>query len=622
MAFGGDFDSSLNNVAGGAISSIPTGISVNGSGLSFTNNNSNTGSGITPLDVYASVLFGDYADASKYTTLTLKDTNEIYNIDGTGDINQTYVAFNDISNQTFLHRLDRGNVPIPPVSISDETDIYLTSFQETGLYSNNNIMDNEDPVSFGYDLIINYATSPLFNGSVENFINQFPNYKELNSRLSLIAAFKSIFYKFFKINSPNSIGIENPPRTYYLKKLQGLNNLMQTTDKQFVDYGKDFLTLGLYEDVSVNMGYLVALYKELSWSRVNGKKMIPDNLLRFDLDIVITEAKKYNRVIKNDDGTLSQFADLTSRYRYTLYECQFMFDEMSHGDNIDMSSLNTNDSFDIKINYKYTTLAFDSFVDSPSFIDDNGNMVRQNQTIDNSYIDISAIKSEDSSSYNIINNTLVINPTIYTLNQYGNGYKPIPPSQKDMTDDEINSQSIIEQIINGKNVAVGNALTYRDQLLKATLDNIQNQFGLSLANIAGTLVSRLNSGFTEDGYEYNIAAYLINKTENNILNSFNNTLNKALSGIKADIYAVDVFAEQNLGTNNLFSGNNKHFNIYGNNKTTPLIYSGDNIPNPEPRNGNSVNTSGFGPDGFEYNLEAWKQNRIPVANKTQQQKNK
>ena len=49
--------------------------------------------------------------------------------------------------------------------------------------------------------------------------------------------------------------------------------------------------------------------------------MFPDNLLRFDMEIVVTESRKYNAVSKNDKSTttsLDQYADVISRYKYNI----------------------------------------------------------------------------------------------------------------------------------------------------------------------------------------------------------------------------------------------------------------------------------------------------------------
>ena len=105
------------------------------------------------------------------TTLygTLRNTNDILNTDIPG----AYDAFDDEGGEEFLHRLDQNQIPIGS-SLNNSNDIYLSSFVQSSL-------DNEDPISFGYDIIIGYDNSPLFNGAIEDFITKFSSYSEISS---------------------------------------------------------------------------------------------------------------------------------------------------------------------------------------------------------------------------------------------------------------------------------------------------------------------------------------------------------------------------------------------------------------------------------------------------------
>lgn len=282
----------------------------------------------------------------------------------------------------FRHNLDKE---IP--STSETKSIYLGSaFTST--------RDNEDPTMLGYDLMIDYSTSPLFNGAVEDFINSFPNTEEINSRLTTITEFKKQFYKFFKTSEPNSAqaGVGGDasasldPKVYYFRKITGLDRLVESntsadTKKSFVNYGEDFITIQLNEDVSQNMAYLSTLYKNLSWSRINGKQIIPENLLRFNLILTVTEIRKYNRILSDKENDYKVLADLISKYEYNLYECQFFFPKMTHGDSLDLSAPVLLDGYDIQFNYKFSTMKFTKF----TFNKSSTALVK---SMDNQYVDI------------------------------------------------------------------------------------------------------------------------------------------------------------------------------------------------------------------------------------------
>jgi hypothetical protein len=475
------------------------------------------------------------------TTLagTPKNINDYLN-PSDGSVVKAYKALDNLSEYKFKHDLDPDKIDI------NAGNIYLTTYKSTNF-------NNEDPVNFGYDIIINYANSPLFNGGIENFIDKFSSYSEVKTRKDVISQFKSQFFKFFKIDAstsvkdykgnsvmePDEFGGKYVPRTYYLKKLSGLDNLTESINsdkpKQFIDYGNDYLTLTLNEDVTVNMGYLASLYKILSWSRINGKKMFPDNLLRFDMQIVVTESRKYNKVNKNNKSTqasIDNYADVISRYRYNIYECQFFFEKMSHDDSIDMSALDISQGFDIKINYKYATVNFE-WLNNYDF---NNNTVSQNNEdgrsfLDNSEVDLTTINPGNANNFAIDSNgSILTSPFDYPLNKYGMPYTIDPVVQKNFVagsvlNDANNSVKVKDNYAARlKNYfppeSNNNSVALRDQLIQQTIDNISNQFG----SIGSMIFNSAVSGFTEDGYEYNIPAYYLNKT----LNAANNTLYAAL----------------------------------------------------------------------------------------------
>jgi hypothetical protein len=473
------------------------------------------------------------------TTLagTPKDINNYLNPTD-GSIVTAYKALDNLTEYKFRHNLDPDKIDI------NSGNIYLTTYVSSNL-------DNEDPVSFGYDIIINYATSPLFNGGIEDFIDKFSSYGEIKYRKDIISQFKTQFFKFFKVDAatsvktakgdsvmePDEFGGKYVPRTYYLKKLSGLDNLTESINsdksKQFIDYGNDYLTLTLNEDVTINMGYLASLYKILSWSRINGKKMFPDNVLRFDMQIVVTETRKYNVVSKNDKSTqvsIDNYADVISRYRYNVYECQFFFEKMTHDDSIDMSALDLSQGFDIKINYKYATVNFE-FLNNYDF--ENNTVSQTNDDgksfLDNSEVNLSHINPGNTNNFAINNNNILTSAFDYPLNKYGMPYTIDPVVEKNFVEgsslNDSNNSAIVtdnyaRRLSNYSPPAENSTINLRDELIQQTVDNISNQFG----SIGSMIFSSAISGFTEDGYQYNVPAYFLNKT----LNAANNTLYTSL----------------------------------------------------------------------------------------------
>ena len=351
------------------------------------NNKKSTYVGISNPEGYVEI--GHSINTDGYANGTTQTSLEIRRL--------VYDRFKDFGTEQFTHLLDfqdsyNGTKAERKIGeLNSDSNAYLGSFIRT-------LDDNEDPTMLGFDIKILVDESPLFNGDIDEFISTLGAWNsEIASRQSILDAFRSQLFKFLKNDNPSSTNSDgtsyNPPefipkraqdgnsntgvKVYYLKKIAGLDKLTESTDgseiKSFVDYGKDFISLTFWEDVSQNIGYLSSLYKQLWWSRINGKSIIPQNLLRFDVEITVTEVRKYNRVIKeigknvntglDNSYVLNEYADNISKYTYRLYECQFFFTGLPHGDSLDMTAPAYADSYDVKFNYKNSTMKFTKFYD-------------------------------------------------------------------------------------------------------------------------------------------------------------------------------------------------------------------------------------------------------------------
>ena len=255
--------------------------------------------------------------------------------------------------------------------------------------------ENEDPPMFGFDIIFDSYSSPLLNGSLSDFILNYSNVSEILSKRQVYEEFKNQFQKFFRINGemkvdPTQIAMTslysnvaaadsssplfNPHKKnylgHYLKKITGLDFLIEQnkgdTIKYTPDYKRDFITLDFREDVSMNLGTLAHLYKTLYWSKPNGKMLVPENLLRFNCIIIVSECRNFQRVkkgIKNPEN-INIIKDNLSRYVYTLRECQFYFDKMPLPNEIDMGDQGPKmfENYSLNFDFKYSSVKLERFV--------------------------------------------------------------------------------------------------------------------------------------------------------------------------------------------------------------------------------------------------------------------
>ena len=320
-----------------------------------------------------------------------------------------YLRFNDQGTDYFRHGLHiDGYTNLK--SGKDSREAWDGSGDPFRLGSfTNTPYENNDPVMYGFEIVIDALSSPLLNGSVEDFIAQFSYISEIASKGIVIDDFKRQFTKLFRtkgsvktmtysaddvlINNQrdgqsmvsNATGLlttyantetaekklyrpgKKAYMSYYLQKITGLSKLIEANTsaekKYYTSYGTDIITLTFLEDVSATMGALAHLYKLLYWSKPNGKNLIPENLLRFNCDIIVSECRNFNRVRKaTKTGDLEIIKDNVSRYIYQLRECQFYFSAMPHEDIIDMGNIKQQETYDVTFDYKYSSTKFEKWV--------------------------------------------------------------------------------------------------------------------------------------------------------------------------------------------------------------------------------------------------------------------
>ena len=223
-----------------------------------------------------------------------------------------------------------------PESFVDDTN--TNKFKYELEKDDNGIYYYDDPLLMAFKInIIN--DSPLFK-NVNKFLTDYSLLTELGNREDLYNRFKE------KLNVIFNIGIETSeeqtqPKGYYINKIDGLENFQ----KKIIKYKEDKLSITLQEDVTMGTYYLSELYNNLIYSYENQRYTIPENLLRFNMEIIFEDIRNYvapnewfrskqfktNKTpsdIKYTDGSISpttQYKSEKSKYKVTLYDCNFDF---------------------------------------------------------------------------------------------------------------------------------------------------------------------------------------------------------------------------------------------------------------------------------------------------------
>ena len=248
----------------------------------------------------------------------------------------------------------------------------------------NYLDDIEDPTIFGFTLKIDYLTSPLFqnnNNSANGFITKYtPQHPEMGYALSYLQQFTEYCNKIFI--SPESVGKDYNTTKYknsYIYEISGLDKL----DNRFVEYNEkeeehEVLEFTLGEDIRMYVNNMAMLYKNLTWSYNMGKKLIPENLLRFNMYIKISDMRNFtsdikqkNSDIEDSDSLVDAIRNGYSRIIYELKDCEFIFDGSSIPEKLSMGGFgDVNEEYaqlKLKIKYRKVNRIFYSKMFDPNF---------------------------------------------------------------------------------------------------------------------------------------------------------------------------------------------------------------------------------------------------------------
>lgn len=185
------------------------------------------------------------------------------------------------------------------------------------------------------------------------------NYKDQHIELGYAEAYLSEFAKICStiFVSPETTKDYNLTKykNSYIYEIKGLNKL----DNLFVEYEEDnkkheSLELLIGEDIRMYVNRMAFLYRNLTISYNMGKKLIPENRLRFNLYIKISDIRNYTSDSSNENY-VNSVREGYSRVIYELKDCEFLFDETITPDTITLGGFgDVNTKFaDLKLRIKY-----------------------------------------------------------------------------------------------------------------------------------------------------------------------------------------------------------------------------------------------------------------------------
>jgi len=298
---------------------------------------------------------------------SLDDFNSIGGVGGLKnkptDVENSKVNYYDESKNNFgysqiSYNLDKDIQKFRYVKYDSKTDPDFDG--ENFKNANVGNFDYDDPTFLGIDLVLNKNT-PLFSNKNKNagttaysFLIDYSTYKSVLVRKKIYSNFIKVIQKIFKFDTKegNFVDVKN----YYINSVAGLGNL----NKKIVNYGEDKITITLSEDVSMFSLYLAELYNNLVYDYKNQKYIIPDNCLKFDLKLRISDLRVF-KLLSNKNGSKVDAINnkLISSQIYILRDCNFdFFNSQIHDDIISIGG------FGAAKNDNAATLKFDIYYKS------------------------------------------------------------------------------------------------------------------------------------------------------------------------------------------------------------------------------------------------------------------
>lgn len=186
----------------------------------------------------------------------------------------------------------------------------------------------EDPTYLGFTIEMD-ENSALFTQVLPFLEKHSATRAEMQARIPVYNEFvnrvKSVFNSQESVASPEQRN--QFIKQHYINSIGGLSNLA----RKFNRWREDRLDIELYEDISLSSTYLAYLYNNLVYSYENGRIIIPENLLKFNLRIKISEIRnltsigRLNSTDATDQAIVNALKYNVSCIVYKLFDCEFDF---------------------------------------------------------------------------------------------------------------------------------------------------------------------------------------------------------------------------------------------------------------------------------------------------------
>lgn len=216
-----------------------------------------------------------------------------------------------------------GNVGNIPNRKSSEFPIPIKNFN---FYES--ALDFEDPTFLTFDIFLyTDRSSALFDQQTPYGVYTFLKRNEsisqdFEQRIQILDEFKDRIEKLFYSLDDDSLNQNK--KTHYIQSIEGIENFK----KPIIKYKEDKIKITLVEDVKMTAEYVAELYNNLSYDYKFKRKAIPENCLRFDMAVMISDIRRFKKETPNfsSNGFIVEEENRNiSREIFILRDCNFDF---------------------------------------------------------------------------------------------------------------------------------------------------------------------------------------------------------------------------------------------------------------------------------------------------------
>ena len=384
---------------------------------------------------------------------------------------------------------------------------------------NNVLLDIEDPTFIIFDInIVDNDESPLFldtNTSLNSVRNFLGRYMEQDPEINTSAQIYPEFLKICKLIFPfsgNSNKTKSGSKRHYINSVSGLGIL----NKKIINYPEDKIIINISEDVSMLSQYLVELYQNMTYSFASQRQLIPNNLLKFDMYLILSDIRdmkfgKNKNIYRNN--YIDNIIENKSKYIYVLHDCEFNFlNSKIHGDDITVAGFgttptNTPATLSVDIIFKsYSRILIPALMLNTS-VNNNEKNPYGALILDNKMTDIGFTKPTNGDNLTIkrlkytpergpiFNNINIPNPPVFSHHSIYDMLNDSYVSQKDYYNKSNKKTYNISGIDEPNSVKFSNDPeknnnTYLNKLSKTTKNKVK-EFGSALKNKAHNEANKL-----------------------------------------------------------------------------------------------------------------------------------